>query len=423
MDKLSSNHYSKVILENGIPLVMERMDTFRSVSLGIWVTAGSRNEAPAQSGISHFIEHMFFKGTQKRSARDIAVHIDSLGGELNAFTAKEGTTYYVKVLDDHLEKGLELLDDIFLNSTFPEDEIAREADVVVEEIRMVQDVPEDYVHDLFSLDTWGGEGLGQPVLGSIETVTSFKRSDLMEYIETHYGNNNIVIGCAGNFRTDDLVARLSEGIGRLARRTKAASPPASSMRSGIHVYPKDLSEVHICLGMEGISQASPDRYGLLLLNTILGGGISSRLFQEVREKRGLAYSVYSFLSSFADAGCWAVYAGTGHAKAAETIEILLREFRGLRDIVDNDELDRAREQIKGGLMLGLESTSRRMQNIANQEIYYGRHFSPEEIMRAIDAVTLSEARALFERLIEGKDFALTVLGPVEESEIRDIVAG
>jgi predicted Zn-dependent peptidase len=195
------------------------------------------------------------------------------------------------------------------------------------------------------------------------------------------------------------------------------------MRSGIHVYPKDLSEVHICLGMEGISQASPDRYGLLLLNTILGGGISSRLFQEVREKRGLAYSVYSFLSSFADAGCWAVYAGTGHAKAAETIEILLREFRGLRDIVDNDELDRAREQIKGGLMLGLESTSRRMQNIANQEIYYGRHFSPEEIMRAIDAVTLSEARALFERLIEGKDFALTVLGPVEESEIRDIVAG
>ncbi len=404
-------------LNNGLPVVMERMSNVRSICLGIWVKAGSRNEPPGKSGISHFLEHMFFKGTRKRSASDIAVAIDSLGGDINAFTSKEGTTYYIKVLDEHIEKGVELLSDVFLNSTFPDDEIDKEKGVIEEEIRMVEDTPDDYVHDLFSATIWGDNGLGRPVLGNRDTVRAITRDDLVGHVRKYYGTGDTVIACAGNFKTDELLGMLGMRLGRLRRGSVPRKGRTPGFRATTRVVQKDLSEAHICLGIRGIEQSSPDRYALLLLNAALGGGVSSRLFQEIREKRGLVYSVYSFLSSYSDTGFGGVYAGTSRNKVNEVLENMLREFQGLHHTLTEAELQRAKDQIKGSIVLGLESTSRRMQNLANQLIYYGRYYSPRQVMRAIDAVTLNDARSLAERIISGSGTALTVLGPFDESSL------
>jgi predicted Zn-dependent peptidase len=410
--------FKKHHLENGIPVVMERMRNFRSVTLGIWVSAGSRYEQPEENGISHFLEHMFFKGTKKRSARDIAVAIDSIGGELNAFTSKEGTAFYIKVLDEHLGKGIELLTDIFLNSRFPEEEIRRESGVVTEEIKMVEDTPEDYIHDLFCRTVWGNRGLGQAVLGRKETVRTFTRGDLLGHIRKYYGTRDTTISCAGNFDDKALVDALDSGLGGLRRGSEPEAGDTPVFRNKVTVSTRDLSEAHLCLGIRGIHQSSPDRYCMLILNTILGGGISSRLFQEIREKRGLAYSVYSFLSSYQDTGLWAVYAGTGKKKLNEVVEKILAGLLGLHESLTEEDLQRAKDQIKGNIVLGLESTSRRMQNIATQQIYYGKYYSPRDVMRRIDSVSIKRARDVAEGLIKGEGVALAILGPVEKSELN-----
>lgn len=397
---------------------MERIRNLRSISTGIWVKVGSRNETPDKNGISHFLEHMFFKGTGKRSTLDIAVETDSLGGELNAFTSKEGTTFYVKVLDEYLDRGLDLLTDIFMHSTFPEEEIEKEKGVIREEIKMVEDTPDDHIHDLFNRLVWGSAGLGQPILGKKETVRAFTREDVLKHIRKYYGVKDTIVSCAGNFEPDRLLDMLNQKLGGLRRGSEPLEGHVSSFQAKTHVQKKDLSEVHICLGVEGISQSSPDRYGVLLLNTILGGGVSSRLFQEIREKRGLAYSVYSFLSAYMDTGVWAVYAGTGKKHFNEVIERTVTVFRELPETITEEDLKRAKSHLKGSLVLGLESTSRRMQNIANQEIYFGKYFSPEEIIRKIDSVSLAEAREIARRLITKSGMALNVLGPVEKQHLK-----
>jgi predicted Zn-dependent peptidase len=410
--------FKKSHLENGMTVVMEQMSNVRSASIGIWVLVGSRNEPPEKNGLSHFLEHMFFKGTKKRTPKDIAVDIDSLGGEFNAFTSKENTTFYIKVLDEYIAKGVELLTDVFLHPTFPEEEIEREKEVIREEIKMVEDTPDDYVHDLFSSAVWGDEGLGQAVLGRKETVKAFGREDLTSHIRRYYGTRDTIISCAGNFHPEALLEMLNQSLGGLRRGSepKAGQPPA--FKAGTSVHPKELSEMQICLGLQGIRQSSHDRYRLLILNTILGGGISSRLFQEIREKRGLAYSVYSFMSSYRDTGLWAVHAGTGKKKMHEVIDRTLKLLRELPETITEEELERAKNQLKGNLVLGLESTGSRMQNIANQEIYYGRYHSPSEVMREIDSVSLRGAEELAEELIRGKSVALTVLGPVDGKLLR-----
>jgi predicted Zn-dependent peptidase len=410
--------FRKAHLDNGMTVVMEQMKNLRSVTLGIWVRVGSRNEPTEKNGISHFLEHMFFKGTRKRTAREIAIDIDSLGGEMNAFTSKEGTTFYVKMLDEYLERGVELLTDVFLNPTFPEEEVEREKEVVSEEINMVEDTPDDLIHDLFSQCVWGAEGLGQTVLGRRDTVRSFSREDLSSHIGNYYGTTDIVVACAGNFDEERLLGLLNGSLGRLERGSGSGAVGPTTFHAGTSVFGKELTEAHICLGVGGIRQASPERYCLLLLNTVLGGGISSRLFQEIREKRGLAYSVYSFISSYFDTGLWGVYVGTGKRKVNEVVERTARELHGLHETLNESELQRAKEQLKGNIILGLESTSRRMQNIASQEIYYGRYYSPAEIMKAIDSVTLGEARGLAERLTNGAGVAMTVLGPVKETDLE-----
>lgn len=413
--------FKRTYLENGIPVVMEQVKDVRSVSLGVWVKVGSRNEQPEKNGISHFLEHMFFKGTQKRSARDIAVDTDSMGGDLNAFTSRESTTFYIKILDEYFDKGIELLSDIFIHSTFPEEDIEKEKGIIKEEIKMVEDTPDDYIYDLFNQTIWGREGIGQPILGSRETIKSFIREDLVSHTKKYYGTKGIVISCAGNFETDRLLDALNRNFSSLRKGSEPNKEPQPLFNSRIRVHSKELSEVHMCLGVKGMPQASKDRYVLFILNTILGGGVSSRLFQEIREKRGLAYSVYSYISSYADAGVLAVYAGTGKKKALQVTDLILKELRGLADALADIDVERAKAQLKGNLILGLESTSSRMQNIARQEIYYGRYYSPSEIIKEINSINLGQVKGLAETLLSNSDIALTVLGPAAENDFKGIM--
>jgi len=414
--------FKKTHLENGIPVVMEQVKDVRSVALGVWVKVGSRYELHEKNGISHFLEHMFFKGTQKRSARDIAVDTDSMGGDLNAFTSRENTTFYIKVLDEYFDRGIELLSDIFIHSTFPEEDIEKEKGIIKEEIKMVEDTPDDYIHDLFNRQIWGSGGIGQPILGRRETIKAFMRDDLVGHVKKHYGTKGIVISCAGNFEAERLLDALNHNFSSLRKGAETAGEPQPVFNGGIQVHAKDLSEVHLCLGVQGMPQASRDRYIMFILNTILGGGVSSRLFQEIREKRGLVYSVYSYISAYIDTGVLAVYAGTGKKKIVHVIELILKEFRGLADAVSEIDLERAKAQLKGNLILGLESTSSRMQNIARQEIYYGRYYSPSEIIKEINSISLAQVKELADRLLSGGGVALTVFGPVNENDFKGIIA-
>jgi predicted Zn-dependent peptidase len=412
--------FKKYRLDNGIPLVTERIRNVHSVALGIWVKVGSRYEPAEKNGISHFLEHMFFKGTRKRTAKDIAVDIDSIGGDLNAFTSRETTTFYVKVLDEHLHRGIDLLTDIFLHSTFPETDMEKEKSIIKEEIKMVEDTPDDYIHDLFYLSVWGEEGIGQSILGKRDTIKSFSSDDLTSHVRRYYGTKDTVVACAGNFEPEKLLSELNHILGGLRRGSEPKTGIAPVFKPVTRVYSKDLSEVHSCIGVQGIAQGSGERYALYLLNAILGAGVSSRLFQEVREKRGLAYSIYSFIASYFDTGVWGVYAGSAKKRVVEVIEIIVKEMKELKDTITHDEFKRAKDQLKGNLVLGLESTNNRMQNIARQEIYHERYFSPEEIIKEIDAVTLREVKQLSEKLVGQGSIALTVLGPAQPSQLSSL---
>jgi len=413
--------FLKKYLPNEIPVVVEQLRNMRSVSIGIWVKVGSRNENPDENGISHFLEHMFFKGTKKRTAKDIALDIDTLGGDLNAFTSKETTTFYVKILDEYLEKGIELLSDIFLHSLFPEEEIEKEKRIIKEEIKMIEDTPSDYIHDLFNQTIWGHTGLGHSVLGRRDTIKSFTRDDLISHIKKYYGTKDVVISCAGNIEPDLLLDNLNKNLGNLRRGSEPEIGPTPRFSSSVEVFTKELSEAHICLGVEGIPQNSEDRYGLYVLNTILGAGVSSRLFQEIREKRGLAYAIYSFTASYYDTGVWAVYAGVSRKRVREVVELILEEMRGFQYTLTESELQRAKDNLKGNIILALESTSSRMNNIARQEIYYGRYYSPKEIMKEVDSVTLGQIKALSERLIKRDCISLTIYGPVHKKDFEGIL--
>ncbi len=411
--------FKKATLRNNIPLVMETAQEMHSVCLGIWVKVGSRFEEPVNNGISHFLEHMFFKGTEQRSAEGIAMEIDSLGGELNAFTSTEYTLYYVKVLDEYLDRAVELLTDIFLNSTFPENDIEKEKGIINEEISMVEDTPSDFVFELFANNIWGDNALGQTVLGKRETIGVFKRDDLINHVNNYYGTENIIISCSGKFDEDKLINRLNEGIGSLKRNSIKKDVFVPGYSGGLKVLTKDLSEAHICIGLKGMPYSSDDRYTMHLLNTILGSGFSSRLFQNVREKKGLVYSIYSYHVSYIDTGIWSVYAGTDKKHVSEVINISVDEVMNLAGSVTEDELQRAKAQLKGNLILALESTSNKMTNIAKQEIYYGKYFTPDEIIKMVEDVTIDDLRALSNRIVGESPIAVTVYGPVTESDLKN----
>lgn len=400
---------------------MEQVKSSSSFILGIWVKVGARHETAEKIGISHFLEHMFFKGTKKRTARDIAVDIDSLGGDLNAFTSREQTAYYVKVLDEYHDRGIELLTDVFLHSTYAEEEIEKEKGVIKEEIKMIEDTPDDYIHDLFSKTVWGETGLGQPVLGRRDTIKEITRNDLVSHVRKYYGTADTVISCAGNFDADYVMGRLNHFFGSLRSGTEPKTISPTVFGNGIVVHNKDLSEAHLCIGIEGLPYSSEERFTISLLNTILGASVSSRLFQEIREKKGYAYSIYSYLSSYLDTGYWAVYAGTGRKKAAIVAELIIKELKGLHATLTEEEFRRAKDQLKGNLVLALESTSSKMQSIARQEIYYGRHYTQHEIMNKIEEVSLAQAKELAEKLISCRPMAVTALGQVNDADFRGLI--
>lgn len=410
--------FKKVVLDNGIPLLMERTPAAYSVCIGIWVRVGARNENQAKNGISHFLEHMFFKGTEKMSAQDIAMETDAIGAELNAVTSSEYTLFYIKALDEYIDRSAGLLQDIFLHSTFPRKEIEKEKNIVFEEIKMVEDNPADYIHELFARHIWGEEGLGQSVLGQRETISSFTRQNLLDHIWQFYGPHNIIVACSGNFSEDELRAYLGRTLGRLKKSGDNRPVLPSRFRSDVQIVTKELAETHLCLGLEGLPYNSGDRYAMYLLNTILGSGFSSRLFQKVREKRGLVYSIYSYHTAYADTGLWAIYAGTDRKNANEVISIAVDEIKNLHHSITSEELIRAKAQLKGNLLLALEATSSKMTNIAKQEIYYRKYLSPKKVMALVDSVTLERMKDLARNIAAERPVALTVYGPVKEKDIR-----
>jgi predicted Zn-dependent peptidase len=403
----------KETLPNGITLLTERMPHVRSVTLGVWLRRGSRHEPPPLNGASHFIEHLVFKGTENRSAREIALAVDSIGGQMDAFTSKEYTCFYAKVLDDHVADAVDLLSDIVLSPLFDATELERERKVIVEEIRMVEDAPEELVYDLFSTHFYPGHALGRPIQGTEGTVRGLSRKRLLGYFRANYVPDNILIVAAGNVSHAELKRLAGRTFGRMARgdrKPKPAVRPRS--RGGIVTRAKnELEQLHLLFGVPTFPERHAHRYPLFVLNALLGGTMSSRLFQKVREERGLAYSVYSAVNAFSDAGVMMVYAGTSPEKGDELLAVVTDELRDLRDKGPSArEVEVAKEHLKGSLMLSLESTSSRMSNLARQEMYHGRTFSMEEVLRGLERVTRGEVHRMARRVFRRGVPALAAVG-------------
>lgn len=412
--------FRKEQLDNGIRVVAERIPSVKSVSLGIWVRVGSRDEDAKDAGISHFTEHMFFKGTAHRSAHDIALEMDSLGGELNAFTTRETTTFYVKVLDEHIAKGIEIISDLFLHSSMNRKDMEKEKQVVLEELKMVEDDPEDYIHDMHAKLVWDGNPLARPIVGSVETIKGLNRKSMLDFIGLHYHPANIVISAAGNFEFSNLLRLLNKSFGKLRRKGTDNKRTNPALKNGIVVKNKSIEQVHLCLGTLGLPQNDKKRYALYALNSILGSSMSSRLFQEVREKRGLVYSIYSYLSSFADSGVMNIYAGTSKESLPVVLELVLKEIKKiLRNGISRKEMIRVKNQMKGNLMLGLESTSNRMSRIARDEIYSGRFYTTDDIIREINMITPSQIQGLVNNLFKSEYLSLAILGPVKKDVVSE----
>lgn len=411
--------YRKSLLPNGIRVVSETIPYVKSVSLGIWIGSGSRSEQDENHGISHFIEHLMFKGTVKRSARDIAETVDAIGGQLNAFTAKEHTCYYMKVLDTHLDLALDILSDMLLASKFATEDIGREREVVLEEVHMYEDTPDELVHDIHLSRIWKGHPLGRNILGSKESIASFNRDMVSQYYRNFYTPDNIVIAAAGNLDHDklvDMATRYFSGMAGMKSITSPKKAPVLSLSRTVQT--KDTEQVHLCLGTLGVPQNSPEMYKIHILNNILGGGISSRLFQSVREDRGLAYSIYSYQTNYSDAGLFTIYAGTRPANAEEVIQLILKNLSEIKYAgITAEELKKSKEQLKGSLLLGLESSSSRMSRIGKMEITLGKFIPLDEVVEKIDKVTLSDVKEAAERLFRDDLLCFTAVGPIDSEEI------
>ncbi|MGI4852427.1 MAG: M16 family metallopeptidase [Janthinobacterium lividum] len=404
----------KTTLSNGLMVLTESMQHMRSVSMGVWIGTGSRDEQAAENGLSHFVEHMVFKGTTSRNAKQIARETDAIGGNLDAFTGKETICFNVKVLDQNVPVALDILADLVLNPTFAADDVAREQSVVLEEIKMDEDNPDYLVHEIHTAGFWKNDPLARSILGTAKTVSSFDEASVRNFHKTRFVPENMFISAAGNLQHEEMISLITRYFGTLApasadtlvRFPAPTATPHITLRSK-----KSLEQVQICLGVPAPSVDSPDRYALYLFNAILGGGMSSRLFQSVREDAGLAYSIYSELSPYRDTGSLSVYAGTSIEKTGEMIRVIIEEFRRLKsEPVSDEELDRVKTQSKGNIVLGLESSSARMSNLARQQMYYGRFTSVDEIVADVDKVTPADIQRIANELLQGDQISLTLLG-------------
>jgi predicted Zn-dependent peptidase len=415
----------RATLPNGLRIVTEAMPYVRSVSLVVWIGSGSRIERLAENGISHFIEHMVFKGTQHRSAEDIARSVDSVGGGLDAFTSKELVSFNTKVMDEHLPLAFDILADLALNPLFREEDIEKEKSVILEEIKMEADQPEFVLHETFISNFWKGHGLGRPILGTKETVKKFSREMLFDYYNRVYSPKNILITAAGNLEHDDIVRLVRSHFADMPDRGSAPADSLPKPHASIVLKKKEsLEQVHIAMGVPSYPLAHEMRFPLYVLNSVLGGGMSSRLFQNIREKQGLAYAVYSELNLFSDTGCFTVYAGTAVETAEQVVHSVMHELRALKnDLIGEDELRRAKDHLKGSLMLSLESTSSRMSNLARQELYFNRFMSLDEMLESIEAVTREEVQRIACEFFTTENVALAMLGRLGGMEItRDKLA-
>jgi predicted Zn-dependent peptidase len=414
--------YRKDTLANGIRVVSETLPKSRSVSIGVWVKVGSRHEPQELGGVSHFIEHMFFKGTAKRTAKDIAIEMDSLGGEMNAFTSQETTTYYAKVVDEHLPIAIDILSDILLGSKFDPREMEKERKVILEEIKSVEDTPDDYIHELFTNTVWKNNSLGRPILGTKETIKALKHTDIISYIDAYYSTKEIVISVAGNFEHARLIDLLNASFGKLSRNGESKQEITPAFSQAIAVKKKQLEQVQVCIGCRGLHYSHEDRYVISALNAVLGNSMSSRLFQEIREQNALAYSIYSYVTSYKDTGLLTIYAGTDPTNALEVVRLVVKEIRKLRDEgITAAEEERVKNQIKGSLILSLESSNSHMSRIARQEMYFGKHLTIDDLVRGVEKVTAGQVQDLAKQLFTQENLALTILGPLSRTDIPDSV--
>jgi predicted Zn-dependent peptidase len=410
--------YRKTTLPNGLRVVTEAMPGVRSATVGVWADVGSAAERRERRGISHLVEHMLFKGTQRRSAREIAETMDGVGGNLNAFTDKETTCYYAKVIDRHIPLALDVLADMFLHSTFDPEALQKEQKVVLEEIKMYDDSPDDLIHDVFLQTMWSGSALGEPTIGFADTVVSITPQDLHAHMQAHYAPNSVVVASAGNVEHDRFVELVSERFRGFEGACVLPTAERPETTPGRNVRSKESEQAYVVLGTRGVDLRDERRYALSVLDTVLGGGMSSRLFQEIREKRGLVYTVYSFQAAYRGAGLFGVYAGTSAQNVQSCIDLTMAEFSRLRsEPIGDDEFRLAQEHIKGNLTLSLESTSSRMIRLGRNEFALGRNVSPEEIEERIDAVTPEQVMELACELLQEKNLGLSIIGPVDESSI------
>ena len=407
--------YNKTVLDNGLKILTEEINEFKSATIGIWVHTGPKNENHVNRGISHFIEHMLFKGTPTHTARDIAEIMDSVGGHLNAFTEKEQTCFYARVVDEHIEMSVDMLADMFLNSLFDPEEIERERGVILEEIRMYEDSPDDVVFELFNKTLWEDHPLGCPTLGTTDVIEKVGRDDFLEYMKEFYTPDNVVIAAAGHFKHDDMVGMIQKHFGGVKGKASKVEETDPVFHARNKLRYKDCEQVYLCMGGKGVPQRDNRKYPFFVLDSVLGGSMSSRLFQEIREKRGLVYTVSTFTNSYKDVSQFGVYACAGKENINEVVTLSNSIIDDIRENgLTPKEVQRSKEHIKGGVSLALESTSNRMIRLDKSEYYYDRLIPIEEVIKKVDAVTIEEVNQLAKELLDRHSYATTILGPIKE---------
>lgn len=403
--------YEKRVLSNGLRLVLEKITYVKSVSIGVWVGTGSRNETNNNNGVSHFIEHMLFKGTEKRTAKQIAESIDSLGGQLNAFTGKECTCFYARCLDSHVNIAVEVLSDMLFNSLFSDKDIKLEKKVIIEEIGMYEDSPEELVHDILSSITWQNNPLGYPILGTAKSVSGLSSRNMRDYMLENYTPGNTVISVAGNFDTEYIVGLIENYFGKWNENSARNTIEKAKFVSNSYVKEKEIEQVHVCLGLNAIEHGHEKLYTQIAINNVFGGGMSSRLFQNIRERRGLVYSIYSYPTSYRDSGLFTIYAAMNPANVNEVLKLIKNEINLLCSKgLSEEELSKSKEQLKGSYIIGLESTSARMNSIGKSELMLEKIYSPEEVLAKIDSINMKQVDETIEMIFKDKKVSMAVVG-------------
>lgn len=407
--------FEKRVLRNGLRVVYEKLPHVKSVTIGIWIGTGSRNETLANNGVSHFIEHMLFKGTQNRTAKEIAESIDNIGGQLNAFTGKECTCFYARTLDSHIETAIEVLADMLFNSNLSEKDIRLEKRVVIEEIGMYEDNFEDLVHDVLSSITWENNALGYPILGTAESVKKINKKSIIDYMLQNYVAKNAVVSIAGNFEIEQMMNIIEKYFGNWESGESQMNFDKAEFSLNTKIKEKESEQVHVCLGMNAMKHGDERLYASLIVNNIFGGGMSSRLFQNIREKKGLVYSIYSFPTSYKESGMFSIYAGMNPASVQEVLKLTMNEINELcRKGLSDEDISKSKEQLKGNYILGLESTSGRMNSIGKSELMLGKIYTPEEVIRKIDNVDKNMVKEVIDIIFKSKNINLAVVGNVKK---------